>query len=159
MWAQYGDLHRGLCLAFSRDDLVDDIKKTYNNFKLYRGDIRYKDSSTDVRKAYHININSDALINFRDFFITEHLIRYREDLFFTKNTDWKDEFEYRLLLLTDNKKSDYFIDIHNSLKAVFCGLDFPDVYMSSLRNLLEYSNVEIYRLVLSNGVPSVIKLK
>jgi hypothetical protein len=158
MWAQYGDLHRGLCLAFSRDNLVDDIKKTYTDFKLYRGDIRYKDSSLDMRQAYHIELTNDALTNFRDFFISEHLIKYRENLFFTKNTDWRDEFEYRLLLLTDNKKPDYFIDIRNSLKAVFCGLDFPDVYMRSLRNLLKFTDIEIYRLDLSNGIPSVINL-
>ncbi len=159
MWAQYGDLHRGLCLAFSRDRLVMDIKKVYSSFKLYRGDIKYKDSSSDMRQAYHIELNEGALHDFREFFISEHLIKYREDLFFTKNSDWRDEFEYRLLLLTDNKKPDYFININNSLKAVFCGLDFPDVYMSALRNLLKYSDVEIYRLMLDNGIPNVIKVK
>lgn len=159
MWAQYGDLHRGLCLAFSRDDLVDDVKKTYNEFKLYRGDIKYTDSSLTLRKAYHIELNANAVKNFREFFISEHLIKHREELFFTKNTDWKDESEYRLLLLTDNKKSDYFVKLNSSLKAIFCGLDFPDVYMSALRNLLKYTDVEIYRLNLDNGIPSVMKMK
>ena len=158
MWAQYGDLHRGLCLAFSRDEMVEEIKKEYGEFKLYRGDIKYKDSSLDMRKAYHIELNNKALENFREFFISEHLIKHRDDLFFTKNTDWRDEFEYRLLLLTDNMKSDYFVQIKNSLKAVFCGLDFPDVYMSALRNLLKYTDVEIYKLDLSNGVPSVMQV-
>lgn len=157
MWAQYGENHRGICLAFNRDILAKEISKTYKSYDFYRGNIKYSDSILNIRKAYHVGATNDMINDFRSYFIKEHLIKFREELFFTKNTDWRDENEYRFLLIANDDAKDCYVNIKSSLRAIFCGVDFPLAYMESLRYLVSDLDVEIFKLEISDGIPHVFK--
>lgn len=155
MWAQYGENHRGICIVVSRDALANSIKNEYKNFGFYRGEIKYNDSFMKTRKAYHVDITDQGSMDFRSYFIKEHLIKFREELFFTKTSDWRDENEYRFLLLTDNEKSEYFVDIRNSIRAIFVGIDFPKVYMETVRRLAKKFDADVFELEINDGIPRV----
>lgn len=156
MWAQYGQKNRGICIAFSRESMVQEVKEQYPYSKFYRGEIKYTDSIQETRKAYHLQANTNLINDFRNFFIDSHLSTYRNEFFFTKNTDWKDENEYRLLLI--NESNECYLNIEKSIRAIFCGIDFPSAYMSSLKNLVRFMDIDIFRLVINDGIPHVYKV-
>lgn len=158
MWAQYGDKSQGVCIAISREKLANEIKKMYPNFILYKSQVIYSDSIEKVRMAHQLKINPDTIGDFREYYINTHVKNNRNEMFFSKNEDWKDENEYRYLLITDNKKKDYYINISSSIEAVFCGVDFRDVYKKSLLQYTNYLNIDAYKLSLYDGIPSVNKV-
>ncbi|MBK5261081.1 MAG: DUF2971 domain-containing protein [Peptostreptococcaceae bacterium] len=158
MWAQYGENNRGICLAFSKQDFAESIEKQYPNSLVYRSKIKYSDSGKNIRKAYRFEVSENILIDFNQYFIKEHLAKYREELFFSKNSDWRDEREYRFLMIGDEDYKEYFVDINHSLKGIFCGINFPDVYLHSLKKLTSGMNIDIFQLKLNNGEPHVNKV-
>lgn len=157
MWAQYGEFSRGICLSFSKDSLVTQIEKEHKESYLYRSKIRYSDSSKEIRRAFRFDVSDFMIENFDHYFIKEHLVKYREQLFFTKNSDWRDEREYRFLLITDNDK-EYHVGVKGSLQGIFCGVNFPDVYIHSLKQMTRDLNVDIFKLSLDNGEPHVYRI-
>ncbi len=158
MWAQYGDKSQGVCIAISKEKLANEIKKSYPSFILYRSQVNYSDSIEKVRMAHKLKNNPDSIGNFREYYINTHVKNNRNEMFFSKNEDWKDENEYRYLLITDNKKRDYYINISSSIEAVFCGIYFRDVYKESLLQYTRYLNIDVYKLSLEDGLPSVNKV-
>ena len=155
MWAQYGGNNRGVCLAISRDELAKEIKNTYSDFTMYRSQVNYSDAIDENREAHKIRINPSEIIDFRKYYIEEHIKNNRQQLFFNKNSDWKDEKEYRYLIITEGKDNDYYVDISNCIRGVFCGIEFPDVYMESLKSLTKYLEVDVFKLYINDGMPSV----
>lgn len=155
MWAQYGGHNRGVCIALSRDELAKEIKSTYPDFTMYRSPVNYSDDLGKNREAHKIRVNPKEITDFRKYYIEEHIKKNRQQLFFNKNSDWKDEKEYRYLLLTDGENKEYYIDISKSIRGIFCGIEFPHVYMDSLKKLTRYLNVDVYNLHINDGIPSI----
>lgn len=155
MWAQYGDLHRGICLAFSKSKLKNQLKEEFSNFKKFDDHVKYDNSYMKTMNGYHIDINQIGGEEFEEFVIKSHLKEFKDELFFTKTLDWKDENEYRFLLITDSSDNDYFLNIETSLEAIFLGVDFPEVYLDSLKNIIKLLEVPIFQLVINNGIPIV----
>lgn len=157
MWAQYGDNHRGVCLALNKKKLIESLNSKYHKSRLYRGDIRYTDSTSGIRRSCIFEVtdeNKDGIINdFENFFINQHLVKNREEFFFTKTTDWKDELEYRFLLVADDK-SDYFVDIENCIEGIFLGIDFPKVYLHAVKAILP-KHIDINQLILNDSFPFI----
>lgn len=158
MWSQYGDENRGICIAISRDKLTKEIKRKYPDFILYRSPVNYSDSIEENREAHKIRCNPNEIIDLKKYYIEEHIKSNRQQLFFSKNSDWKDEKEYRFLLITDGEEKEIFIDIKNAICGVFCGIDFPDVYLDSLQSLTRWLDVDVFKLSLYDGLPSVVKV-
>lgn len=154
MWAQYGDNHKGICLAFDKTILAEELKKNKHIKKFYRGDVKYTDSTHELSKSLHFEMCEDLVLDFEKYFIERHIIKYRDPLFFTKSLDWRDEQEYRFMALVDNPNDNLEIDISNALVGVFLGIDFPVVYMESLKVILD-KRVDIKKLNLVDGRPSV----
>ncbi len=153
MWAQYGENHRGICLAFDKESILNVMEKSYDN-KIYHENVKYSDSTLNVRGAYQVRACKELVDNFRDYFIDYHIEQNKTQLYFTKNLDWKDENEYRILMLREEKE-DCYIEIQKALKAVFCGIDFPDEDIYTIRELVGNRTVDVYKLSLNNGIPSV----
>lgn len=153
MWAQYAENHRGICLGFNKKALTKSINEI-DSLKTYRSNVTYTDSTKGLHKCTHFDYNYKTIEEFKDYFIEEHIVNHRDLLYFTKSKDWKDENEYRYLSIVEKGEKDIFIDISEALTSVYLGVNFPEVYISSLKELLS-SDTDIYKLDIHNGIPLV----
>jgi len=119
MWAHYADNHRGVCLEIDYDSFIEENKLKDFVFEnvTYGNHVRpFIDWSPDSTK-------DDNIINI--------LKRHYKILLLTKSTYWKYENEKRLILFS---KDAQFLSIKNSLKAIYLGLVFPNVYRPLIDN-------------------------
>jgi hypothetical protein len=128
MWAQYADGHRGVCLAFDRDALLEafDSELVSHGQRFARavvcGDEQYESGSIkpDEAEAEVLGPVRHALA-FRD--------RTAQHRFFTKRRDWHGEREWRLVLFDDNPTGSHaFVSIDRALRAIIVGHRFADAY-------------------------------
>lgn len=116
MWAQYADNHKGVCLVFDKKKLVEDFE---NSFKSEL-------CETHCRKVeYTNNLDSlkETLSQPCDSFLTLDKIQF----LFLKCEDFKDEQEFRLLLINEKLKDENEIvsfSIANSICGVIPGTSF-----------------------------------
>jgi hypothetical protein len=130
MWAQYADLHKGVCIALDQERLRSSAEAAAaaNGLRLYEGAIRYGVGSaigspgrSPLLPLVVPSSRADDLPRlFEEWFpVLAH--RY----YFTKAPDWSTETEYRFLMHGDVKEYEY-IDVRSAVKAIFCGPQFPD---------------------------------
>ena len=123
MWAQYADCHNGVCLAFSRRKLDERIRAELNKYDIiFGGAVVYKN------RGFITNFLDDEYnINYSDFnafgkneYIKLHIIKHYKKLYFEKMSDWKDESEWRWVVVQKDK-CDILINIDDSLSGIFFG--------------------------------------
>ena len=99
MWGHYGDKRRGVCIEL-------DYMKLPLSTAMYHAPVKYK---TVLNKE--ILLPND-LTTIED--IDSYIIHNREDIFFTKQIDWKGENEYRIISNTLD-----YLDISNAITAIY----------------------------------------
>ena len=152
MWAQYADRHKGVCLAFRRRLLDEQIRKQFDSNIVYCARVKY--SNDDVREAFFLSYDKIESSSLEDT-VAEHLAEYGKDLFFHKVKDWESENEYRWLVVTPGNAEPNYVDCGASLCAVILGVDFPDAYDARVIQLCG-KNVAIQRLGYRNyGYPEL----
>ncbi|MCI2283572.1 hypothetical protein L3081_09455 [Colwellia sp. MSW7] len=67
-----------------------------------------------------------------DIFSTINANEMLKSIFFKKSIDWSGEEEYRWLLFNETS-SDIFIQIHDVIKGVVLGCEFPDNQISQVQ--------------------------
>ncbi len=142
MWAQYADNHYGACLVFSSKLLIEEIKHKFKESKIYAEDITYFDSKCSL-KTPSLSIDGKDLDtkNISEICMSFLDSNYKKILF-QKESDYKDENEFRIILMSNNEKQfDLLIDISKCLKVIVLGDKFPKVYFDTVKILL--SNLDI----------------
>ena len=150
MWDQYADRHKGVCLAFRRQLLDEQIKLQFDSDDVYSGPVKYSDQETGEFVLSYDKIQEKSL----EDAVAEHLVEYRNDLFFHKLRDWESENEYRWLAVTRGSAEPEYVDYGASLCGVILGVDFPQVYDVLARELCG-EHVKIQRLGYHNGMPHI----
>jgi hypothetical protein len=135
MWSQYADNHRGVCLAFSKKALQKAVRKQFKSeFKKNRivryyplKDIKFNKMHMNQAKTIHYtDLNHDT--------IKEHLNNNYKYLFFKKHWDYRDEAEYRFIVLDMDNKFEY-IDISDCLVGIILGHNFPITYLPIVESI------------------------
>ncbi len=145
MWSQYGEGHQGVCLVFSKPELVEEVKNNICGSKdifLYE-DIRYGET-TDLT----LN-SSDGYIDNNDLIQkVMNSITQQKQKFFHKVLDYRDENEFRLFLVKENIECDSMIDIDisKSLKYIIVGAKFPKVYYPLIKSFGEKFKIPYKKL-------------
>lgn len=142
MWDQYADKFTGVCIAFSKENILS------KNNKLIEGDVEYFSfHELSERKT------GDIQGNYLQYFSKEEYKNQIEQIvkqsFFFKHTDYKGENEYRIGTMYDKKKcftekirselvfdESMMLDISECIKAVFVSSYANDRQKS---DLLEYA--------------------
>ncbi|UYX53363.1 DUF2971 domain-containing protein [Bacillus thuringiensis] len=156
MWAQYGGNHRGVCLMFNKQKLGQEINKQLSQRgMIYKGNVNYGTTySRKMLEAFHFRYEDIVREGLMDF-AQKHSSKYIKELFFEKALDWKEEWEYRWVLL-DKEKSDYqYVNYKNSLEEIILGEDFPPVYESIILAYCKKFNTKASRLLWKNGIPNL----
>ena len=152
MWSQYGDKHEGVCLALDKNLLLNKI----NELKIdtvYADHTTYK--YTDMGRA--INLDGNAMQNrgVKNYCL-EHVKNHNKIFFFTKNPDYKDENEFRIVVYSNTEEAELYVDIADSLVGIIIGDRFPDGYLPSLKYIAEKLNVKCRRLYWYHGKPHLL---
>ena len=148
MWAQYAENHKGVCLIFDKNNLVKSFQSTFNSCETYCKKVIYTNNLYPLKESLEKNCKSLLTLEKIDFL-------------FQKCQDYRDEQEYRLLLINKklkNSKKMVEFSISDSLCGVISGVRFPDENKLSLKTAMKYFNSKIkYFLILWNyGMPYLI---
>ncbi len=147
LWAQYAEAQYGVCLVFSLSAFLDKLKRNYPQLTVYHDYVEYdlsigrKSLKTDLRE-YDTSLSFDENIQ-------THIEINKKDIFFRKYEDFRDENEYRVVLINwkDNKNSDIYIDIQGIIKGVILGERFHKVYEEAMKDfVINKLKVNLYRI-------------
>ena len=86
MWDEYGDRHRGVCLAFSRERLEARIRDELDAFSHYSGDVTYTSSGwagSEAREWEGVSGLDRAALS--DVDVMSHIERFPPRLLFPKD--------------------------------------------------------------------------
>jgi hypothetical protein len=153
MWAQYGENHRGICLVFSKKKIDDKFAGATGS--LFTNHVTYTARSTPPLDAY--TLNGDELI--RDGvenYCYNHIKRHSDDLFFIKNIDYRDECEYRVVVV-DPDRQYKFIDISAAIRMIIAGDRTPKVYYPIIRQQAEKYGAHCRYVHWERGMPFLFK--
>lgn len=156
MWAEYGDGHKGVCLVFDKEKLSRAIHEHFKEKEddglgeVLDGGIDYVDllsPPNSVRGAFaDIDINDVSSIDF-EAYLQAHREQFARALFFTKDTDWLSEREYRFVWVPSvgNVSATYeSILIRGCIKAIILGHNFNWVYRVNLQQLRDNEDIPIW---------------
>jgi Protein of unknown function (DUF2971) len=142
LWSHYGGGHTGVCLRFDRAALIRAFaERAAPGALAFHGPVHYfggEDTPTlngvDVGQIREFGVDAVARI---------YAENNREPLFFSKDQDWSNEEEYRLVLLDDSTLPAR-IDIREALTGIVLGEAFPANRLPALREVLEnFPDLEI----------------
>jgi hypothetical protein len=144
MWSQYGDHHRGLCLVFSKSEIekiiegMEQIAKAKN--VEYSNEIDHSALVLDGNMLDDSGVNASAII---------HIQKSFDNIFFTKNIDYRDEAEFRIVVLDETETNEHKeISTDLVLKGVILGDRFPKIYYPTIKSIGE---IEVRQLRWLNG--------
>ncbi len=147
MWAQYADKHRGVCLWFDREKITQSFQRSFAaRGECLADDVTYSDEPN--LKAPHLDDGTD------DAAIRSYVRRNIQARYFQKRLDWRDEREFRLVLLPPELDAAP-VDVPiggGPLVGVTVGCDFPEVDEPSLSFLCSALEVPISKIVYADRV-------
>jgi hypothetical protein len=121
MWSQYADNHKGVCLVFSKKDLLCEVKKQISCFEI---NIDYKNDINDIEDIFNIDLSNKVIKNAKEYFKIFVQPSFYKILSY-KYKDYESENEFRIIT-KDNSKSKVFINYGNSLKYIIFGDKYKD---------------------------------
>ena len=133
MWAQYADNHKGVCLIFDKESLVKSFENAFDLCETYCKEVTYTNNLYPLQESLEQNCKS---------LLTSEKI----DFLFQKCQDFRDEQEFRLLLINkDLKETNELVSfsITDSLCGIIPGVNFPKENELSLKKAVEYCNPRI----------------
>jgi|GEM_PF-831690 len=151
MWSHYAENHKGACLVFDEKLLKKEFDLFFNNKIRFKGKVEYLNSTYEPRKINSTLGPHDIIY---DFFLNEglknymihHIKKHYEHLYLYKHFNWRDENEYRFIVLDNENDNQYFLPFKKSLKSIIITEDFPKEKLSSLNTLANNLNLKIERL-------------
>lgn len=154
MWAQYADRHKGVCLVFNRDLLIQAVGAHLAPRVCLVGNVAYKDHYVVRNAAPHeFMIDVDALEAIGpQRYVVAHLQRYHDELFFEKLQDWRDEVEWRLLALGVDE-GPLYLPIEDSLVGVLHGASIDPAVSDELIAMTDSRRIEHMGLNWKNSCP------
>lgn len=138
MWSQYGQDHKGICLVFSKESLMTTIKNELSkNYFIYDENINYKEIDCEPLKIDNNDLAANEIV-------MNHIKKDYKNIFFQKHLDYKDENEFRIVLIqkdTNPSSQSLLVDISNSLKLIILGDKFPKEDLPTIKDLSTKLNI------------------
>jgi hypothetical protein len=153
LWEQYADDHRGVCLCFKKDPLIQEA--TRQDRELRHGPVVYRNGSIDLH-ATSVDLNRVQTVG-AEATLEEHLAGHFDELFFTKLRDWETEVEYRLATRFYEDDLDIYLDVSASLDSVILGALVARQYGPAFEALCEPKGPDLFQMQWSNGRPMIIR--
>ena len=162
MWAQYADNNKGVCFVFNKAKLLNIIKKTVafykcDSVKYKKFFNRYLIDSTQMQTIYDkTSMIANGSLTLIDMIQNDKaFLQYN---FFEKLDDWKNEHEFRILALIDNKtNSQYRLPIkrvNDYLEGIVIGEKFDSDYEQIINMLISSKKLkcDVKRIKFSESI-------
>ena len=135
-WAQYGEEQHGVCLAFRKNKLLANIRSNIDNVSIFEGPVAYDlDTKSQSKKNFIKEYDNKLTVEEN---VKRHIEAQKKDIYFRKYRDFKDENEYRIVLLDREQKSPEYIicPIKGALHSVILGDRFHKGYIELVKELV-----------------------
>lgn len=158
MWSQYSDKHKGICLVFSKNEINNFIKSQIGEGDMfYAEEVEYRYKQRIDSRIKNIDGNLLDKMGCEEY-TRFHINRFYKQLFFSKNHDYKDESEYRIVVLKKNGNFDY-INIETLLKGIIIGDKCPSIYDDLIIKFSKKYSVNARRLYWSDWAPHLLPIE
>ena len=148
LWEQYADNHRGVCLCFDSEKLIDRLAARLPGVD--HGAVSYIDAEIASQALF---AGADEL---RELGVTaalsNHVREHLDELFFTKLKDWETEMEYRFVVQTDHPEP-IFVKVKSALRALILGADVSHFYEPAFAKVCDPFGIEIFYMRWIHGRP------
>lgn len=147
MWTHFGGRNSGVCLEIDRGVFLDDLEQaTAGKISILSGDVLYSNSGDRAR--YLANLEVDSIHDVTDERIYGHLVQNSTAAFFTKDSNWAYEDEFRVVALTSCGEY-VFAPLWRSLKRIVLGDGVDPSVIEAIRWILLRSgmNVNVDRMI------------
>jgi hypothetical protein len=141
LWAQYADQHRGVCIVFNKNELLEKLK--IMNVKPSANKIEYSDENTYLKEI-------SIILSQTKKYDKEKLIKS----LYVKNLDFQDENEYRILIESHNKEP-YYLGIKNCIKAIIIGDNCTPEIRQRIINICNERHINKYDINWSSSGPFI----
>jgi hypothetical protein len=157
MWAHYADNHKGVCVAFRRQSLLNAFENSFASAsRIFYGKVNYQEIVSisedyeERRFALHkAHIGAEELENNFDSFVLDYIDKFHEEIYFRKHGDWSSENEYRLLMVSEKDGFEY-LDYGDSIAGVCSGFDMQDWVRTAVITASEAQKIPHMRLYAQN---------
>ena len=147
MWAQYAADNKGVCLVFNKDRLISSVVGCFGKDNVFSKKIDYYTHVKQLPKPGELIDNVESYIE-----------KHKNEIFFSKYSDWKDENEFRVVVKSSNQAEE-FVRFENSLAGIIVGVDFSiEAYRVLLENICSKYRCCYGKMFWINGVPSLNKI-
>lgn len=166
MWSQYGENHKGICLVFSKEKLLNLLPTIFKttDYVIFNGAVEYAEAVNNGSKHTILNIDKKAFDENTPYNIAiQHVERYHRELLFRKQLDYKDELEYRIVVLC--KKRNPFsaaepgFRVKDCLRGIILGDRFPKLHHPTVKNICLEMNLSSKKLLWHSGKFFLIAIK
>ena len=120
MWDQYADRHSGVCIIFSKKKLNEAIRQQYSPDRIFNNHVGYALHYLYIKNEIKRDCNK-LLESPHNELIMNFLENKKGILFFTKNIDYINEAEYRLVIYDASDDKCKYLDISTCIKGVLIG--------------------------------------
>lgn len=125
LWAHYANSHRGFCIEYNLDKLIDSyIHESKNHFPVLYSLKPSELEFTDISQA---STNNGSLL---------------QKIFACKSKEWEYEKEYRIVT-NDFGIHNYDFD---AVQSIYFGLKMPDSQKKAMMNRLEGRSIKFYQI-------------
>jgi hypothetical protein len=156
MWAQYGDNHKGICLAFDQQKLDKIFKgEALQKDLLLSGPVKYYLSSLPLLLAADEG-NPTIFGSTVGDSPEQHISRFSDWFFFNKQDDWSNEREFRWVY-TGKEKLGHHLDFQfaDALEAIIVGDKFPIELYPKIKEYCLKFGVPCLRVFMSHSFPCI----
>lgn len=164
MWALYGDNHKGICLCFNRQKLEEIAKKQFGSDNIFFKKVEYigGDLNSFYKSRYHNMDNVPLIFSPTIDFLPDmvnHIIEHKDFFFFSKQSDWIEECEYRFIY-TKRECTPLFeyLDFGDSLEALILGHRFPIEKGDDVYDLCEANNLGAFKVKIIPGFSCIMPI-
>ncbi len=151
LWSHYADNHKGLCLIFDKDKLIESLISNFGSrekYKVYNDNlVNYVALENHIEKLgiKYEDIENHGLPKVLEDFTNQNI----KDLLFTKTIDWEVENEFRIMVCDYSNKMYLYLPVSDSLLAIVMGAKLPSVYWGSIGQF----GIPFAQLEWKNGLP------
>jgi hypothetical protein len=146
MWSQYAEGHQGICLVFSKKCLED----KFSGKKFHQGAVEYNNEKLRDRDVTTLDDKKE---------VEQHIVEHKSELFFLKAEDFKDEKEFRFVVIDADDEGDiHNISVEGCIKAIITSFRFPTAYELIIKEYCSKNNVPWFRVSWFHGYPHIQNL-
>jgi hypothetical protein len=156
LWSHYAENHSGVCIGFNRTALLTSVGRQIKALgENFHGAVDYVNDAAPPIQATNINIEQVDEFGL-DAVISATVRQHWKRLFFTKDTDWASEHEYRWVIVNDEPLPVY-VDVSGCIEMIVLGDSFSVNRLPSIHRLKRsWEGVEIARINYRTGQPQLV---